>query len=1108
MKKSCLHLVLILTSTAAVAIAQNCPTTGGVSPCINSVASRQFGQSPKADGGALNLSLDSIAPNLVEGREVSSPYSIAFDKTANPPILYIADTFNNRVLAYKNPPVELGTPCGLNNPVPCGVADLVIGQPDLYSTLEGGPGRQSGINSGCTLPTSVAVDASGNLYVVDSGNNRVLRFPKPFNQTAQPPNADLVIGQASVNSGVNANQGLSLPNATTLSFPTAAPSGIAIEPGSGNVWIADTNNNRVLRFPVSQLAPNTSLPTADVALGQSNLNTNTTANNTGLGGNFDASLLNQPLGIVFDQNDNLYVSDAYARVLFFVPTFGTGIQAGRILGIAEQLTSTPLTLPNQYGLGSSLSAYCGLFTNGTNLFVIDSGNNRIAEYDVPAKWPAPQVANQSPQTVQFSPPILTVYGQSGFNAGTLNQGLPEPTAGTFDFVTGIVFGGAGAGAFNPSTGDMWIADTGNNRVLGFRNGAFSQAAYLMGQLDFPYFQPNLIEGRELFTVSGNNLGGDVAVDYTANASAPHLYIADTFNNRILCFMDARNVQPGQQADMVIGQQDIAGKPGSRFARGLSNNPKNSSLSPTQTGLNLPSGVLVDPQGNLWVADSGNGRVLRFPAPFNNATPATPTVVLGQADFVSLNVNPNQFQMAYPYGLVLYSNGALAVSDAKLNRVLIFNRPAGGDFSNGQAATVVLGQASFSNDTPSAAASGLNSPRHMGVDTDDRLYVADSGNNRMVVYNSQPANDQTSQFQLNNLSQPQGVTVSGANQPAGPTQPTGGTGEIYVALSNGTVIKLPAITGLILSGNPNAPPIVQTIQLSAQVAMAVTLDKSGNPIILDSSNRAVFYYSQLFFQHGASFNSSPVAPGQLTYLLRDGEAFSFGSDFFASSYPWPTDAGDVQVTINGIKAPIYLVINEGPYIALQVPTNAPSTGFANFVVTHPSTGEVVGAALIPMQQYNPGFFTANASGTGQVAALNGVDHTLNGPGNGVARGATPPATIEFCLTGGGPFTGGPDAAPTDGSPYTGTTGAGTQVAPLLLNGSFGSQSIAPSNLTVYSGAGLPGQGCDFPGGWQITWTVSSLIPGPSVSASPSISIQMGGVFPSGPNGNALTTFTVK
>ena len=44
----------------------------------------------------------SLAPNLVEGRELYFPEGIALDTSVSPPILYVADSANNRVLAWKN----------------------------------------------------------------------------------------------------------------------------------------------------------------------------------------------------------------------------------------------------------------------------------------------------------------------------------------------------------------------------------------------------------------------------------------------------------------------------------------------------------------------------------------------------------------------------------------------------------------------------------------------------------------------------------------------------------------------------------------------------------------------------------------------------------------------------------------------------------------------------------------------------------------------------------------------------------------------------------------------------------------------------------------------
>ena len=103
MKYAYLVFSTLFLSSAVAADAQTTSVT------LNGSPSRQIGQPlliPKT-----------INPNLVEGRELWSPTGIAFDFATSPPLVYVADTLNNRVLAWKNS-------TGFSNGQP---ADLVIG---------------------------------------------------------------------------------------------------------------------------------------------------------------------------------------------------------------------------------------------------------------------------------------------------------------------------------------------------------------------------------------------------------------------------------------------------------------------------------------------------------------------------------------------------------------------------------------------------------------------------------------------------------------------------------------------------------------------------------------------------------------------------------------------------------------------------------------------------------------------------------------------------------------------------------------------------------------------------------------------------------------------
>ena len=80
--------------------------------------------------GQTSVQISNLNPNLVEGRELFNPRGVALDLSTNPPGLYVSDTGNNRVLAFRS---ALGFPNGQK-------ADFVLGQPDLHKSHRRGRG--------------------------------------------------------------------------------------------------------------------------------------------------------------------------------------------------------------------------------------------------------------------------------------------------------------------------------------------------------------------------------------------------------------------------------------------------------------------------------------------------------------------------------------------------------------------------------------------------------------------------------------------------------------------------------------------------------------------------------------------------------------------------------------------------------------------------------------------------------------------------------------------------------------------------------------------------------------------------------------------------------
>jgi len=115
-------------------------------------------------------------------------------------------------------------------------ADGVLGQLDFISQI-------SAINAtGMNLPGNVATDSNGRLWVADTSNNRVLRFDNAAFK-ANGAAADGVLGQPDFTSKV------STVSVTGMNSPT----GLATD-STGNLWVADTSNNRVLYF-VNSVSP-------------------------------------------------------------------------------------------------------------------------------------------------------------------------------------------------------------------------------------------------------------------------------------------------------------------------------------------------------------------------------------------------------------------------------------------------------------------------------------------------------------------------------------------------------------------------------------------------------------------------------------------------------------------------------------------------------------------------------------------------------------------------------------------------------------------------------------------------------------------------------------
>jgi sugar lactone lactonase YvrE len=261
--------------------------------------------------------------------------------------LWVSDYGNNRVLRFDNAStIATGAP-----------ANGVLGQ-SSFTTFGNGATQSS-----LSWPKDVVIDSAGRLWVADYTNNRVLRFDNAASK-ANGANADGVLGQPDfTSSSVNLTQnGMS------------GPEGITID-SAGNLFVADLNNRRVLRFDNATAKANGA--NADAVLGQPNFTSNTVL--------VSATGMKPAYSVAIDNLGQLYVSDTeHSRILIYqnAATLGNGAAASYVLGQPDFTSATA----NNGGVSASslLSPHHLFFDNvRDSLWVADINNHRVFRYAIP-----------------------------------------------------------------------------------------------------------------------------------------------------------------------------------------------------------------------------------------------------------------------------------------------------------------------------------------------------------------------------------------------------------------------------------------------------------------------------------------------------------------------------------------------------------------------------------------------------------------------------------------------------------------------------------------------------------------------------------------------------
>ena len=348
-------------------------------------------------------------------------------------------------------------------------ADLVLGQPNFTSNLAPTPPTARSLFS----PSAVSIDSvTGKVFVADTTNNRVLRYSNST-ALANGAAAEYVFGS---NTFTDAQ-----PWKGTTGLD--GPRGICLD-RAGRLWVADTNNHRVIGFENASLRTDT-YPAATRVFGQRDFAGILPGSSTGQ--------MKEPYGVFVDSSDRLWVAD-------------TGNSA--VLRFDNITTKANGSAENAY-LSNGMQRPNSVFvTPGDSLFVADSGNNRVIRID--------RATSITPTTV-----INTVLGQpnlTSVSSATTSTGMSTPR-----------------GVFVTPDDTLWVTDAFNNRILRFDNASTKAtgavADGIIGQARFDTSISGVTDRRF------DGLGIQPTVDASGN-----LWVPDRASHRVLRF-SAVNTPP-------------------------------------------------------------------------------------------------------------------------------------------------------------------------------------------------------------------------------------------------------------------------------------------------------------------------------------------------------------------------------------------------------------------------------------------------------------------------------------------------------------------------------------------------------------------------------------
>ncbi len=931
--------------------------------------------------------------------------------------------------------------------------------PSASLATPGFPVRYNGtrtilVNGGVSNPQGVTADLSGNLYVADTGGNRIIKVA-PDGTTAT---FAISIGGAPV----------------TLSGPRQMAMDTA-----GNLYVTDTGNNRVLKTDAagtgtllsigSGLSPaSLSGPQAVAVDSQGNVFICDTGNNriveipaAGSPSVVSTSALSSPQGIATDVFGNLYVVDSGHNRVIKKPTSG-----------AES------TLSTSGSLSSPVAVAVGM--NGV-VHIVD-GTNRIAvvtpqgdAYDlffgeVNSDFGVPSAVAVSPLGTVY----LTDSSNSRVNAFQVDTaGFPSVTLGSsgtpqtlrFDVSSTSTLTAVAIYTSGTQNLDFTIASNGGTPCA-----SSSHSTTCTVNVQFTPTSAGLRRGALVLSYTDTSFGtGSITVPLYGSGNAP----VAALSPGAASVVNAGSVsiaQPFQTARDGVGNIYVTSYQNSTLlkipAGGGSGTTVTIPSLPTPHTLNSPTGLAIDGAGNLFIADYNNSRIVEVTA-------------AGASKVIAIRGLPSN--LSFPTTLNFTANGRLLVDDYGNGRVIMLspdiynNGSNNGDGTAGFSAGYVLPLGSYTlgadnstgvvadaagdiyftdqNANPgrvikldpygklapvSLPAVTLNAPLGVAVDPSQNLFVVDSGNQRII---QQTRSGATSVVQYSGPSL--GQFVFGL-------EPDGG----------GNLLICDFINNRLILDNVSQSSLTfpSTLQFARSTTKTATLTNLGNqPLVLSANPTYTANFSFDITDPNPCTSSTSLSPGtncdvplifspqtagnlSANIVVTDDALNVGGTTQQIAVSGTAASAGDTTSTTKTNPASTSYAYGQPLTVSVQVQdlvhTSSVPTGSVTFTDSLTSTSaqktlDSSGNAILLDNNVLSGIGTHSI-----VASYAGVT------GSFLSSSTTVSVTINkdtVVVSGPGPLTVQPGQS---GS-------AAISVAPATINGSFASGASLPSGAITYS-----------------------------------------------------------